>query len=289
MFNFKKHRDYLDGWQRAMATGLMTGRPFSKHTSSQYVRYMLPFLQKYGSVSIENLKAELSAVPTDQFSKRNSIFRAVVSFSKYLIQENAMNTSFLEKAKPFKPKRHRPPVRHSVKEGDIQKLIMATKNPLDRLMIILLASTGLRASEACDLRLEDIDFEERRLVVRCGKWGKERKVGIGEGLLLALQNYLRIRPGLKPSDYLLQNTARETLDRNGVYQRLEKIGRRVDVKVTPHALRRAFVTINVRNGVPLVYLQIACGHGEITTTRSYCQTSEDEVIEAMKTSFTNFS
>jgi integrase/recombinase XerD len=289
LFSQKKHRDYLEAWEKAMATGLMTGRPFSKHTSSQYVRYIEPFLRQYGSVSLDNLKTELSNIPAAQFSKRNSVFRAVVSFAKYLIQENALNPAFLEKAKPYKPKRHLPAKRLTVKETDIQRLIAATKNPLDRLILILLACTGLRASEACDLRLEDIDFEDRRLKVRCGKWGKERKVGIGDGLLGALQNYLKTRPGLTPSDFLLRNGVGLPLDRSGLYQRLEKLGLRVDVKVTPHALRRAFVTINVRNGVPLVYLQIACGHREITTTRSYCQTSEDEVIEAMKTSFTNFS
>jgi site-specific recombinase XerD len=287
--NFKKHRDYLDIWKKAMANGLMTGRPFSRHTAAQYVRYMEPFLAKHGSVSIDSLKSELSDIPTIQFAKRQALFRAVISFAKLLIQEKALSHSFLVKAKPFKPKRHLPAKRLTVKEADIQKLILATKNPLDRLLVILVASTGLRASEACQLRLQDIDFEERRLIVRCGKWGKERKVGIGDGLLQALHRYLAVRPNLKPLDLLLRNGIDHPVDRGGLYQRLQKLGRRVNVTVSPHALRRAFVTINVKNGVPLVYLQIACGHQEITTTRSYCQTSEEEVVEAMKTSFTNFS
>jgi site-specific recombinase XerD len=52
--------------------------------------------------------------------------------------------------------------------------------------------------------------------------------------------------------------------------------------VNPHALRRAFVTINVKKGRPLRYLQIACGHNSIVTTETYCQTQEQEVVDAMK-------
>ncbi len=68
----------------------------------------------------------------------------------------------------------------------------------------------------------------------------------------------------------------------GFYQRLERLGTKAGVKVSPHALRRAFVTINANKGRPLQMLQMACGHSNITTTRSYCLTSENEVIEAMK-------
>lgn len=289
MFLIKKHGDFVLPWKQAMATGLMNGRPFSRHTYNQYCHYVNLFLERYGQVSFENLKAELASIPADQFAKRKSVHRALICFGKFLAQEGALNPSFLEKAKTVKPKPHKPPKRLSVKEGDVQRLIGACKNPLDRLLIILLASTGLRATEACELRLEDVDFEERQIRVRCGKWGKERKVGISDGLMTALEKYLAIRPHLKQTNILLQNTAGQPLHRTGLLQRLQKVGRRVDVKVSPHALRRAFVTINVRNGVPLVYLQIACGHREITTTRSYCQTSEEEVIEAMKTTFTNFS
>ncbi len=70
--------------------------------------------------------------------------------------------------------------------------------------------------------------------------------------------------------------------RDGLYVRLRLIGKRVGVVVSPHTLRRAFVTLNANQGRSLVMLQIACGHANINTTRSYCQTSEDEVIAAMQ-------
>lgn len=289
MFNFKKHYDYLEQWQKAMTTGLMTGRPFSKHTTANYMAYVSKFLDRYQKVSFANLKDHLSSIPVHQFSKKTQIHRAVTSFAKLLISENALSESFLEKAKTIKPKRHLPPKRLTVKKEDLIYLIQCCKNPLDRLIVILLASTGLRVSEACDLLVEDVDFEARKIHVRKGKWGKPRRVGITDGLLVAFREYMDWRKGLTSDSSLLLNGVGKPISRNGLYRRLKKLERRVDIEVTPHALRRAFVTINVANGIPLVYLQIACGHSDITTTRSYCQTTEDEVIEAMNTRFTNFS
>ncbi|MGE0201510.1 MAG: tyrosine-type recombinase/integrase [Candidatus Melainabacteria bacterium] len=291
MFNFRKHHDYLEQWQKAMATGLMTGRPFSEETQKSYVSYVTKFLDTYGKVSYENLSDHLGSMPVHQFCKKNQIHQALISFSKVLISEKAMPSSFLDKARKIKPRRHIPPKRLTVKAEDLVHLIQCCKNPLDRLIIILLASTGLRVSEACSLLVGDIDFESRKIHVRKGKWGKARRVGITDGLIIALQEYIQQwRKGVAPrSSPLLLNGSGRPLRRNGLYRRLKKLERRADVEVTPHALRRAFVTINVANGIPLVYLQIACGHSDITTTRSYCQTTEDEVIEAMNTRFTNFS
>jgi len=72
------------------------------------------------------------------------------------------------------------------------------------------------------------------------------------------------------------------MTRTDLYHRLHRLGRKVGVDVSPHMLRRAFVTINANKGRPLPMLQIACGHSDIKTTRNYCQTTEQEVIEAMK-------
>jgi integrase len=73
-----------------------------------------------------------------------------------------------------------------------------------------------------------------------------------------------------------------SLDNDQISKRFQRFSKRLGFTVTPHSLRRAFVTINAGKGKPIVHLQIACGHADINTTRAYCQTSENEVIEAMK-------
>lgn len=128
-------------------------------------------LTKYGHISYDMLRDELGAIPIEQFSTKRFIYAATVCFAKYLIGENLMDKSFLEKAKKLKPKRHLPPKRLTVKEADLIRLINTCKRPLDRLIVILLASTGLRATEACSLKIGDLDFEEDKIMVRIGKPG----------------------------------------------------------------------------------------------------------------------
>lgn len=168
-----------------------------------------------------------------------------------------------------------------VDELDLHKLLGIVKTPLERLIVILLSDTGLRASEACDLRLNDIDLEKKILIVRKGKGDKRRRIGLNERVAEAIKQFLSCRKS-QNEEYLLLNKEGKPLDRFGIRRKLRTLGKKAGIQVTPHALRRAFVTINHNKGRPLAHLQIACGHSDIETTRSYCMTTEDQVIEAMK-------
>ncbi|MEB3244891.1 MAG: site-specific integrase [Vampirovibrionales bacterium] len=161
-------------------------------------------------------------------------------------------------------------------------MLSVCQSPLDRALLTLLASTGLRASECCQLRVSDIDFQDRCLRVRLAKGGKTRRVGLPDRVIEAVQVWLESHPDPSPEAWLFRNRLGESLDRHGLYKRLERLGKMAGVKVSPHALRRAFVTINAGKGRPLVYLQKACGHSDIKTTMGYCLTTEAETVEAMK-------
>lgn len=65
-------------------------------------------------------------------------------------------------------------------------------------------------------------------------------------------------------------------------EKIRRLSASAGLKISPHGLRRSFVTINAGKGKPLNHLRIACGHSDITTTQGYCMTSEDEVLKAMK-------
>jgi integrase len=96
----------------------------------------------------------------------------------------------------------------------------------------------------------------------------------------AIEGFLPLREH-PDSSFLMTKSNGKPMDRNGILTRIYKLGRKAKIPVSPHALRRAFVTINANKGRPLPMLQIACGHSNITTTRSYCMTTEDETIETM--------
>jgi integrase/recombinase XerD len=273
--------EHISGWIDAMRFGLMGGRPFSEISVRTYAYYTEWFLEQYGSISVEHLKKALLAIPIEHFAKRLKLFQSLTCFAKYLVQEGALDEAYLVASKKFKPRRHLPERKITVDQKGLDKLMEACQTPLERLIVVLLSQTGLRVSEAANLCLEDIDFENRFLRVKLAKWGKTRRVGLQTSVISAIQTYMAFRPKVE-EDWLFINRNGERMNRYGIRNRLDRIGARVEVKVTPHALRRAFVTLNANKGRPLVMLQIACGHNDIATTRSYCMTSEDETIEAMQ-------
>lgn len=277
----KPQKEYVTGWEDAMRFGLMGGRPFSEVSIQTYRYYTRWFLEQYDALTIENLKKLLLSIPIEHFAKRLKVYQALTSFAKYLEQEGWEMQPYFKEAKKFRPKRHLPEKKCSVDQKGLDALLAACSSPLEFLLVILLSHTGLRVNEAANLKLEDINFEKQCLTVKLAKWGKTRRVGLQSKVLDAIQAYLATRPKTE-REWLLINRQGKRMDRYGIRNRLERLGKRAEVKVTPHALRRAFVTLNANKGRPLVMLQIACGHNDIATTRSYCMTTEDETIQAMQ-------
>jgi len=275
------HQDHIPQWVKAMEYGLLNGWPFSPKTIGVYEYYANWYFERFQEVSAHNLKQALLQVPVVHHTKRLKIYQAVISLAKILIEANELDSEFLEVVKSFRPKQHLPTRKITVEETSVEKLIQHADNPLDKFLVILLVSTGLRVTEAAHLKLEDIDIEKRVLTVQLAKWGKSRRVGLAPLFIEAYHQYLNYRPATT-TDHLFFNIKGNPIDRYGIRVRLIKLGRKAGVKVTPHALRRAFVTINANKGRPLPMLQIACGHNDITTTRSYCMTTEDETIAAMQ-------
>lgn len=279
---FPNHQDAYGPWRLSMIQGTFDGRPFSQHTVENYCRYVKEFFTHFSEISYANLEQSLAGISVEQFGRRDKFYRAIICFAKYLIREDSLSKSFLTKAKVIKPKRHKPPKQNSVNESQLQELLKACKNPYERLIITLLSATGLRASEFCSLKAGDLNLEGGYLIVQNGKWGKRRRVGLNNHVIQLLKEHLDLYQVHTPNEYLFLDAKFEPLTRDGLLNRLYKIGSQAGIHVSPHALRRAFVTINMNKGRSLVMLQMACGHADITTTRSYCQTSEDEMIEAMK-------
>jgi integrase len=180
------------------------------------------------------------------------------------------------------PKRHIPPKRHTVKEDELSKLYDACKGPQDRAIVALLSNTGLRASEACALNWGDIELDDMCLTVQNGKGGKRRRVGLNTSAMAALSKLMETQGQALKANPIFLDANGKRLTPRGLHARLERIGKAAGVTANPHALRRAFVTINAGKGRSLVHLQRACGHSSIETTMAYCRTSEQEVIDAMR-------
>jgi integrase len=275
------HEAFVQDWLKAMSNGSSNGKVYSELTINDYRFYLTDFLNRHHILTVKTLQAELMRLPASAYARRFKLYKACVCFAKFLILHQAIEPDFLERVKPYFPKRHAPPKRTCLDEKSLNALLKACHSLDDTVMVSLLAFTGLRVSEACALCWADADLVLGHLVVRRGKGGKERKLGLN-GQLLELLSQTKEDQEPSSEASILRDESGRSMTRHTLYKKLVKLGSKAGVSVTPHALRRAFVTINAAKGRPLPILQRSCGHGDIKTTMLYCRIAEEEVINAMK-------
>jgi integrase/recombinase XerD len=167
----------------------------------------------------------------------------------------------------------------------------------DRALLELLYACGLRASELCGLRAQDIDLEKG--LVRCrGKGDKERMVPLGAEARQSLENYLSFaRPKIIEKAALrgVKKVGRRTnqlfLGKNGeplkremlyfiVRHHAERAG--LPLWVTPHTLRHSFATHLLQNGADLRVIQEMLGHVDIATTQIYTHVETHHLRETYR-------
>jgi site-specific recombinase XerD len=138
----------------------------------------------------------------------------------------------------------------------------------NRALFELVYSAGLRAQEAVDLRMADVDFEQEALLVH-GKGGKERAVPLGEEAAYHLRRYLEDgRP------HLVRRVI-SGADANASALFLSARGRPLETSTlrrllpNPHRLRHAFATHLLEGGADLRTIQELLGHSSLSTTQIY--------------------
>ena len=155
---------------------------------------------------------------------------------------------------------------------------------LDRAAFYLLWQSGLRMGEVEELRLEDLDLQGKRLMVRKSKALKDRTVFMTDTTVRALQEYLEVRgPGPTEHVFLYRN---QPLCKDLVPARIRAAGQRAGVKVYPHRLRHTAATQLLNAGCRVTSIQRFLGHKELSTTMIYArvhdQTVADDYYAAMQ-------
>jgi integrase/recombinase XerD len=150
----------------------------------------------------------------------------------------------------------------------------------DRAMLETLYGAGLRASEALDLRLQDVDLEVG-FVRTVGKGDKERIVPLGRMAMEAIRAYNeRGRPflggpgTLKAPELFLNNRGRR-LSRQGLHAIIKRYAREAGLPddVSANTLRHSFATHLLEGGADLRAVQEMLGHADLSTTQIYTHVS----------------
>lgn len=154
----------------------------------------------------------------------------------------------------------------------------------DRMIVMLLYDTGLRASELCDLTLDDVDVLQRKISVRHGKGDKARTVRLGKRCSKFVWEYLkdRLKPDTRQSEPLIlvseNSDDPRPMTRFVLRKLLSRIGERAGVKnVHPHRFRHSFATDYLRNGGKMIALQELLGHSDLEMVRRYAKFVEADI------------
>lgn len=283
-------------------------RGFSEHTVRDYARTFNRFRLYTGDPHLDEIDADVirdflnEMVQRHQWSDKtlSNCWTALSSFWTWAEPELGVPHAMRGRVK--RPKYNRPEiVPYTMEEVTAMKeacgraaswrtstgRVASGRRPTadrDRAIIIALVDTGLRASELCDLRIQDYNRDTGGLHVAKGKWKKERTVFVGEAGKKALWRYLLARKGAGPREPLFATRTLRCLDRNNLRQTLKRIGEKAGVTgVTVHRFRHTFAVNFLRNGGNVLALQRFLGHEKMETIRVYVRLASVDLQEVMRT------
>ncbi|RUQ30623.1 tyrosine recombinase XerC [Peribacillus cavernae] len=154
----------------------------------------------------------------------------------------------------------------------------------DSAILELLYATGIRVSECCEIKMQDIDFSMGTILIH-GKGKKDRYAPLGGFAKDAVQSYIKeAREVLhkarnKTHSYLFVNFRGDPLTPRGVRYILSGLIKRAttDGSLHPHMLRHSFATHLLNNGADIRTVQELLGHSKISSTQIYTHVTKDQL------------
>ena len=256
-------------------------RGLSKNTTLSYKRD----LEKFGSFLLKEKISTYEEINSDTCSRwigdlylneidARSIQRHISSlkgFFSFLIKNNIVINSPMSNIVSPKATKKLPNV---LSPEEIEILVSfspkSTQDFRDIAIIELIYSSGLRVSEATNVKLED--FEDNRNFLRVlGKGSKTRLVPVGQYANDAISAWLEKRNSIhSESKYLFLNLRGKKISTRSVQERIRKISVIQGLPpVNPHMLRHSFATHLLESSGDLRSIQELLGHSSLSTTQIY--------------------
>ncbi|MFH1878158.1 MAG: site-specific tyrosine recombinase XerD [Candidatus Omnitrophota bacterium] len=268
-------------------------RGVSINTLESYKRDLLKFARysaekgkDTGSVSREDIFDFLMSLKDGGLST-TSIARnlaALKTFWKFLVAEQVVTENPAASVETPKIWKTIPDVLNAV---EVEELLNAPSEKgwigiRDKAILELMYATGLRVSEAADLKKTDVNLETG--YVRCfGKGGKERVVPLGSIAKKTVEKYIeKSRAGLYTKtrdEHLFLSRLGRRISRQSLWKIIQKYAVKSGIKkhITPHSLRHSFATHLLEGGAELRGVQEMLGHADISTTQIYTHVNKDKL------------
>lgn len=250
----------------------MTLRSFSPRTIEAYLFYNRKFLEFVkkdpDQVTTDDVKSYMAKMMERNASPRTIILvkAALKFFYDGVLKKNIVYIKSPKVSKKL-------PV--VLTKEEVKTLIRSIKNGTHMLVVSLLYSSGLRVSELVNLKVGDIELDERIGWVRSGKGRKDRMFILPNALIEDLKRHFS---GKKDTDYIFSGYKERMSARNVqkiVSSAAENAGLSKHVHV--HTLRHSFATHLLEAGEGIRKIQELLGHADLSTTQIYTHVSKEEL------------
>jgi len=154
-------------------------------------------------------------------------------------------------------------------QNEVFQLLEQCNSLKYRTILTLIYSAGLRISEAAKLKLSDIDFNRKQILIRNGKNKKDRYTLLANETILLLKQYMQI---YNPVDYVFySNDIAKNISTDCIQHYFKKLLSQCNISKTihVHTLRHCFATHLLENGTSIFYIMHLLGHSNIQTTMIY--------------------
>ncbi|MGP6206898.1 site-specific tyrosine recombinase/integron integrase [Cuniculiplasma sp. SKW3] len=252
--------------------------PYTVKQYSFFAKMFLDFsskrLRECTQKDIESFKLFLA---TQKRYSKNSQYLAIKAIKHMYIEMGLNVPKNLEAPKRSK----KVPVYLS--KGEVESILRMSRNDIIIYTIInTFLYSGMRVSELCSLRNEDIDFESGSIRITSGKGDKERIVLVPEEVLTILKEYAKWKISEnRISEYFFVSGKMGKYHPSTVEKMIREIAKSSGIgkRVTPHTLRHTFATSILKNGGDIRFIQRMLGHSSIGTTEIYTHIDDETMRE----------
>lgn len=265
--DFKTIRAYKTDLAQFLTFCDEKNNPFEKSSINNYfITILNDFKPKTAKRKIASLKAFFHFLELEEIILQNPFNKISLKFREPLILPKTIPLDTIQKL-----------LKTIYQEQNDAKTEFQKKCVLRDIAVIeLLFMTGMRISELCLLKSEQIDFQDNKILI-FGKGAKERIIQIGsDSVIKILKNYSSVfYSEINTSGWFFVNRLGKRYSEQSVRSMIKKYAKKASIimNITPHMFRHSFATLLLEADVDIRYIQKMLGHSSITTTEIYTSVS----------------
>lgn len=223
-------------------------------------------------ITTDDLREYLAYLVDERHLMDNSVqahINTLRSFFSWLVDEDNIRKGPMRKIKSLKIDKLRS--RHPLTAEQLELVRDGCRGYKEKALVEFLVSSGCRVSEVAGLRVDDIDWRDRKCKV-IGKGNKERTVYFSVRAKLMLQLYIAERRGGEAL-FASSRAPYEPLTDRGIEKMISKLGKRIGMErpLYPHLMRHTFASHALNCGMELTIIQHLLGHSDPKTTLIYAE------------------